>query len=144
MDAFCAFLRLQKVSDQGDAVGKEVDELTSDVAEGSIESFQDARNEVNIGEKFFEEASDWRELPFLPESWVHDDVFEQIQELYLDDVLLIDYNLVQYLEKRFEAVVDDSLRQIGVVNIVDKRFDELDGACVDSGVADVEVHPHRL
>jgi hypothetical protein len=58
LDAFCAFLRLQKVSDQGDAVGKEVDELTSDVAEGSIESFQDARNEVNIGEKFFEEASD--------------------------------------------------------------------------------------
>ena len=106
-DAFSAIVGLQKVGNKRNAYRKETDELWSHVREGSVQALQSTVDEGFVSEYVFEEIPDVLGVCFLSERWTEENVFQDVQDLNLHDVLSVGHHLLEHFKQWVQNKLND-------------------------------------
>ncbi len=107
-DAFSAIVGLQKIGNKRNAYRQETDELWSHVREGSVQALQSTVDEGFVGEYVFKEIPDFLGVCFLSERWAEENVFQDVQDLNLHDVLSVGNHLFEHFKQWVQDELHDS------------------------------------
>lgn len=116
---FSALVWLQKVSNQLNARGNEINELGTYVREVSFQSIKHTVDENSFSEDVAEKCPDLFRSSLFSERGVEENCFKQIEQLYLGDKFLVGNRVAERFGERGEDELNEMVAYVRVINVID-------------------------